>query len=490
MTTTTKLDEERMVATLRSLCASIRARVEASDSLEAIETATRDELDALGREVMTYAVQRGDIDAPEVLINGTRHSKVRSYEDEVHTTFGPVGVTKTSYRKDMRERPVAVMDKRLGLVEGKYTPKCAKILCLLTALAVREDVAAILGEFGGMKLGSATMYRVPQFVAARYEVERVEIEREVRERAAIPATAAIVQFGLDGVMVPQEGEHCDPRGRTPRGDPEPPRHERRVGTLPASPRDCDGTMGVAWHEAAVATAAFYDAEGRHLATTYLGRMPEEHKATLGEMLIAEATTIADERPDLRVALASDGAEGQWEILGRLYQALPKTMQTHAFWLQDFFHVAEHLQDAADAIYGTDTSEARVARAEWAEILRAYDDGVDRVRRALLRHRRRLTSQPKRKKVRKVLTYLRRGKHRMAYRLAEQQNVPMATGPTEAAAKSLVGVRMKRSGARYSQHGGQTILTFLAAHKSQRFHLLWGALAKRYAANVQTMNVAA
>src|SRR5271156_2977445 len=98
----------------------------------------------------------------------------------------------------------------IGLVEGKYTPQSAKILCLLTALAVREDVAAILGEFGGMKMSTATTYRVPQCVAARYEVERVEIEREVRERAHIPAMAAIVQFGLDGVMVPQEGEHCDP----------------------------------------------------------------------------------------------------------------------------------------------------------------------------------------------------------------------------------------------------------------------------------------
>jgi len=274
MTIPIKLDEEQVVASVRRLCASVCARVQASDSLEEVETSTREGLDALGRALMTYAVQAGDIDAPEVLINGTRHSKVRRYRDEVHTTFGPVEVTKTSYRKDMQTRPVAVMDGKLGLVEGKYTPKTARILCLLTALAVRDDVAAILGEFGGMKMGAATMYRVPQFVASRYEVERVEIEREVRERAAIPATAAIVQFGLDGVMVPQEGEHCDPRGRTPRGDPEPPRHERRVGALPASPRDCDGKLGVAWHEASVATAAFFDAEGRHLATTYLGRMPE------------------------------------------------------------------------------------------------------------------------------------------------------------------------------------------------------------------------
>jgi hypothetical protein len=490
MTAPTTLDEEQMVLMVRKLCTSVRARVTASDSLEAVERSARSDLDALGRAVMTYAVQSGDIDTSEVLINGARHSKVRRYKDEVHTTFGPIDVMKTAYRQDMQTRPVAVMDKRLGLVEGKYTPQCAKILCLLTALAVREDVAAILGEFGGMKMGTATSYRVPQFVAARYEVERVEIEREVRERAAIPATAAIVQFGLDGVMVPQEGEHCDPRGRTPKGDPEPPRHERRVGTLPPSPRDCDGTTGVAWHEASVATVAFFDAEGVHLATTYLGRMPEEHKATLGDMLVAEAKTVAAERPDLRVALASDGADGQWTLLARLHQALPQSMQATALWLQDFFHVAEHLQDAADAIYGTGTSEARVARAEWAEILRAYDDGVDRVRRALRRHRRAITSKATRAKVTKVLTYLRLGKHRMAYKLAEKHNVPIATGPTEAAAKSLVGVRMKRSGARYSQHGGQTILTFLAAHKSRRFELLWQALSKRYTANVQTLNVAA
>ncbi len=490
MTTTAELDEEQMVGVVRKMCASIRARVTASDSLEEIEKGVRAELDTLGRAVMTYAVQSGDIDAPEVFINGARHSKVRAYRDEVHTTFGPIDVVKTTYRRDMQTRPVAVMEKRLGLIEGRYTPQSAKILCLLTALAVREDVAAVLGEFGGMKMSTATTYRVPQFVAARYEVERVEVEREVRERAHIPATAAIVQFGLDGVMVPQEGEHCDPRGRTPRGDPEPPRHERRVGTLPGSPRDCDGTMGVAWHEASVATVAFFDAEGAHLTTSYLGRMPEEYKATLGDMLVAEARTVAAERPDLRVALASDGADGQWTILARVYEALPEPMQTKAFWLQDFFHVAEHLQDAADAIYGKSTSEARVARAEWAEVLRAYDDGVDRVRRALRRHRSSMVTKSKRSKVTKVLTYLRLGKHRMAYKAADQQNVPIATGPTEAAAKSLVGVRMKRSGARYSQHGGQTILTFLAAHKSRRFDLLWQALSKRYTANIQTLDFAA
>src|ERR1019366_7327190 len=105
-------------------------------------------------------------------------------------------------------------------------------------------------------------------------------------------------------------------------------------------------------------------------------------------------------------------------------------------------------------------------------LKAYDDGLERVRQCFRRFRRDTTKAKVKKAVDRVLTYLQNNRHRTAYKRAEDEKLPLATGPTEAAAKSLVGVRMKRSGARYSQHGGQTILTLLAAHKSGRFDTLW------------------
>lgn len=452
-----------------------------------LEMEVRGDLDVIGREAMRQAFKAADFDEPEVLINGVQHSRVRRYTEAVHTSFGPVDVEKTSYRKDRLTSPVAAMDKALGLVEGGYTPKCGKILCLLTALAVREDVAKIVGEFGGMTMGSATIYRVPQVVMARYEVQRKEfdIDRQVRERRPIPMEATIVQFGLDGVMVPQDGEHCDPRGRTPSSDPDPPRHEQAVGTMPASPRDADGTEGIAWHEASVGTVAFFDKEGNHLQTTYLGRMPEAYKATLEELLTDEAAHIATNRPDLRPVFASDGAEGQWVALGRIRRTLPDAMQARAFDLLDLFHMGEHLQDAANAIYTKGSPRARVARVDWIETLKAYEDGIDRVRQSLRNHIRETTQKTVRKEVNKVLTYLKNNRLRADYKLAEDTKLPLATGPTEAAAKSLVGVRMKRSGARYSQHGGQTILTLLAAHKSGRFDALWEVMvASCYAANVR------
>ena len=475
---------EAVQGRVREFCNRVREGKSSPEATMRLETELRADLDVIGREAMGQAFKAADFDDPEVLIDGVPHSRVRRYRETVHTSFGPVEVEKTSYRKDRLTSPVAAMDKALGLVEAGYTPKCGKILCLLTALAVGEDVAKIVGEFGGMTMGRATMCRVPQVVMARHEVQRKELDLEVRERSSIPSEAAIVQFGMDGVMVPQDGEHCDPRGRTPSGDPQPPRHEQAVGTMPASPRDADGTEGVAWHEASVGTVTFFDKDGEHLQTTYLGRMPEAHKATLEEQLTEEAAYIAANRPDLLPIFASDGAEGQWAALERIHLTLPETMQAKAVDLLDLFHMGEHLQDAADAIYGKGSPKARVARVEWIETLKAYEDGIDRVRQSLRTHLRKAKGKKVRNALQKVLTYLKNNRLRAAYKLAEDKNLPLATGPTEAAAKSLVSVRMKRSGARYSQHGGQTILTLLAAHKSGRFDALWEIMvAKCYAANV-------
>ncbi len=48
---------------------------------------------------------------------------------------------------------------------------------------------------------------------------------------------------------------------------------------------------------------------------------------------------------------------------------------------------------------------------------------------------------------------------MKYFDAQRRGYPIGTGVTEAAAKTVVGTRMKRAGARFSRHGGQTIMLF-------------------------------
>jgi hypothetical protein len=74
--------------------------------------------------------------------------------------------------------------------------------------------------------------------------------------------------------------------------------------------------------------------------------------------------------------------------------------------------------------------------------------------------------------------------RLAYKAAANDAFPIGTGTTEAAAKTLAGVRMKRAGARYTPHGGQTILTFRSAMLSGRFDLTMREIIKRYTAEVK------
>ena len=65
-----------------------------------------------------------------------------------------------------------------------------------------------------------------------------------------------------------------------------------------------------------------------------------------------------------------------------------------------------------------------------------------------------------------------------------KNRPIGTGVVEAAAETVVNTRMKRSGARFSQRGGQTVVIFRTALLSGRFDRLSVCLKASYPAIVK------
>ena len=73
---------------------------------------------------------------------------------------------------------------------------------------------------------------------------------------------------------------------------------------------------------------------------------------------------------------------------------------------------------------------------------------------------------------------------MQYAEAARRHYPIGTGITEAAVKTIIGPRMKRAGARFSQHGGQTVMTFRAALLSHRFEALHRELHATYTNRVK------
>lgn len=62
-------------------------------------------------------------------------------------------------------------------------------------------------------------------------------------------------------------------------------------------------------------------------------------------------------------------------------------------------------------------------------------------------------------------------------------LPIGSGVGEAACKTLIPQRLKRSGMRWRHEGGQAILTFRALVQSGRFNHGWQRLAQTYRAAV-------
>jgi hypothetical protein len=122
----------------------------------------------------------------------------------------------------------------------------------------------------------------------------------------------------------------------------------------------------------------------------------------------------------------------------------------------------------------------VTGEHWKTVLREKVRGAALVLKAL-EYQRSVADKKTAEELTKAMNYIafHKKQGRLGYAAAKSANLPIGTGVVEAAAKTLVTVRMKRSGARYSEHGGHTILALRAAVRSDRFDALSAELESTY-----------
>ena len=83
---------------------------------------------------------------------------------------------------------------------------------------------------------------------------------------------------------------------------------------------------------------------------------------------------------------------------------------------------------------------------------------------------------KNKRRRKLLNterpYFKNQRERMDYADYQERGLPMGRGVVEAACKTLVSSRLKRSGMRWGMAGGQAVLTLRSVIQSDRWERAW------------------
>ena len=231
--------------------------------------------------------------------------------------------------------------------------------------------------------------------------------------------------------------------------------------------------GPAWREASVATLSVYgpgEESPKQHDVRYLARMPESKMETLFEQAARRVAAARAGRPFRKLVVICDGSATLWE------QVESRLVFRGATLVLDFFHASENLMKAANAIFGDDIERAR----RWHEKLRfklqVEDDGAERAIRSMRRYRTRLRHGSARwTTVTNVMGYFANHCDKMRYSDYLQRGLPIGSGPVEAAAKTIIQARMKRSGMRWSHRGGQHVLDLRAHLKSGCWDTMWAAL---------------
>jgi hypothetical protein len=226
-----------------------------------------------------------------------------------------------------------------------------------------------------------------------------------------------------------------------------------------------------YQEASTATVSVYDRRRRRLGTIYLGQMPEAKQATLSGRLTAllTATLTAWPGPVPRLAYITDKGSAPDDYYRRVLKKMthPRDRRPLAWeWVLDFYHVCSYIGTMADALFGPETPAAAQWFAKMRRWLRERRHGAAQVLRSAMQllDRRTMTKAQK-TEFWKAYRYLRRHRRWMDYQGYRRRGLPIGSGVTEAACKTVFTQRFKRSGMRWHHDTGQVILDLRVMHLS-------------------------
>ncbi len=428
------------------------------------ETRLQELLRELGRIIVEWTFNhlephdRTDLPA-QIESHGTWYRRRRKTPDRsVATLFGTITLWRMLYQDVHGVEPsIFPLEIRLGLEAGRATPALAERAARAAVDLPQEAVLAALCADHGVRWSATTLRAVIAGMATGMGGHRhgAQADRLLSWLGQADRSSGsrkpVLAVGRDGLMLPIRGQAC-------------------------------------YREGAAATVSVYDRRGRRLGTVSLGRMPEPGQGTLSGQLTAliEAVLRAWAGPAPRLAYITDGGTHQARYYRRVLQRMsdPGHPGRRLKWHRviDYYHACEYITKLSEALF----ADAR-AGAGWARKMRRWlreePRGIYRVLHsaAALRRRRIIASAAKRKQYRTAYAYLRKRMRWLDYSGYRRDHLPIGSGVTEAACKTVFTQRMKQSGMTWKGESGQWIVDLRVIHLSG----VWSEVYQSYLASKDT-----
>jgi hypothetical protein len=458
------LAAQRLADFIQKRCEKWAARTDLSDadSFESFERELHVLVMALECELVSEELGRYDTVVKEIEIKGKVYRKSVSLPETYLSAAGQISVERHLYYPVTgKGKGICPMEMRSGIIGGYFTPRAARQGAFAMAHLTSGESEGMFAEIGNMRPSRSSLDRLAKELSPHWESHRVEWEAQLRQAETVASAAKIMAISVDGVMSPIRGADKQEKVEQPG-------------------KHASGPTG--YKEVGCGTVTLYDREAERLQTVRYARMPERKKVTLQQQLETEVASILALKPDLLRVHLADGAKDNWRFMDELESHLPPSDQA-PIEIVDYYHACDHLKNGCDAAWGESTQQSKDYFERLKIRLKEADDGAERIIRTL-RFQSNLARGNKHRRLEVELTYFRNQQSRMHYAEYIRQGLPIASGVMEAACKTLVTQRLKRSGMAWTNPGGQAILTLRSLIQSNRWHSAWELLSVDFRQDVK------
>ena len=392
---------------------TLEVTVDLKGTLLEMEGAIQEASNAVGHCATEEALKRFDTDGSPIRVGALKLTARGRDPKPYQTPYGVVEVERYVYQTSRGGRIYCPLEQQARIIRGAtplFASQISHKYAQLNARAVQTD----LEQNHGRKIATSYIQHVAEWVGD------IAAAKEEDWEYALPRLAggiATVVASLDGAMIPMA--------------------------------DSDG-----WREAMVGTLSFYDHDGERQHTLYLAAAPEYGKHAFTERFAREIARAKQHHPEARWLGIADGAASNWAFLEQHTQRQ----------LIDFFHASEYIGKLAQARWPQRHGEDQRAAWQHAHCNRLkHDRGVleELVAEAARLSRLSSLSQKLRDDAYSAWTYFNNHRHQMDYPGFLAEGLPIGSGVTEAACKSLVKQRLCASGMRWKTKGAKIVLSLRA-----------------------------
>lgn len=369
--------------------------------------------------------------------------------------FGPIQVTRWLYESmdGLKLPSLFPLERALGIVAGVATPALADLVARLSVDFTQRQVLETLRRQNHVTWGAQTLRAVARAmaegIAPHQHAAHLQMLLGWLKQAAesVGPVRFALAVGRDGLMLPIRGKET-------------------------------------YKEGATATVSVFDRRGKRLGTIYLGQMPEPGQETLSnELTRLLRDVLAQWQGALpRLTYITDAGFHPRDYFENVLSRMPNprcpTQYLMWEWTVDYYHACGYISKLAEAIFGPGR-EAHSWATKMRRWLKDKPGGIHRVLRGAgaLRTIRGLLGTDK--EYDSAYSFLHKHARYMDFAGRRRLRLPIGSGVTEAACKTVFSQRFKCSGMKWDVAGGSVILALRVAVLSKTWATVRDAMFASY-----------